>query len=58
MAPDRRRGSQATSAEISLIHNLKSCLVNLPPSLCSLLINVNTVILLPLPLAPPLTTSS
>ncbi|KAF4631722.1 hypothetical protein G7Y89_g6409 [Cudoniella acicularis] len=43
MAPDRRRGSQATPAEISLIHNLKSCLVNLPPSLCSLLINVNTL---------------
>ena len=43
MAPDtRRRGSQATSAEISLIH-LKNCLVNLPSSLSSLLVNVNTV---------------
>ncbi|KAL2072637.1 hypothetical protein VTL71DRAFT_11980 [Oculimacula yallundae] len=42
MAPDtRRRGSQATSAEISLIH-LKNCLVNLPSSLSSLLVNVNT----------------
>ncbi|KAH7364114.1 P-loop containing nucleoside triphosphate hydrolase protein [Rhexocercosporidium sp. MPI-PUGE-AT-0058] len=42
MAPEtRRRGSQATSAEISLIH-LKNCLVNLPSSLSSLLVNVNT----------------
>ncbi|CAL3962118.1 unnamed protein product [Diplocarpon coronariae] len=41
MAPDRRRGSQATSAEISLIH-LKNCLANLPSSLSSLLVNVNT----------------
>ncbi|CZT49840.1 probable peroxin-1 [Rhynchosporium secalis] len=42
MAPDtRKRGSQATSAEISLIH-LKNCLVNLPASLSSLLVNVNT----------------
>ena len=44
MAPDsRRRSSQATPAEISLVHNLKNCFVNLPSSLCSLLINVNTV---------------
>jgi hypothetical protein len=44
MAPDsRRRNSQATSAEISLVAHLKNCLVNLPSSLCSLLINSNTV---------------
>jgi hypothetical protein len=43
MAPDsRRRNSQATSAEISIVH-LKNCLVNLPSSLCSLLINSNAV---------------
>jgi hypothetical protein len=43
MAPDpRRRNSQATSAEISLVH-LKNCLVNLPSSLSSILVNVNTV---------------
>ena len=48
MAPDsRRRSSQATPAEISLVHNLKNCFVNLPSSLCSLLINVNTVRLQP-----------
>ncbi|KAH8815476.1 P-loop containing nucleoside triphosphate hydrolase protein [Xylogone sp. PMI_703] len=42
MAPElKRRSSQATSAEISLVH-LKNCLVNLPSSLASLLINVNT----------------
>ncbi|KAG9236290.1 P-loop containing nucleoside triphosphate hydrolase protein [Amylocarpus encephaloides] len=40
MAP--RRNSQATSAEISLVTQLKSCLVNLPASLCSLLVNINT----------------
>ncbi|KAM3077552.1 Peroxisome biosynthesis protein pex1 [Clarireedia jacksonii] len=43
MAPDmKRRGNQASSAEISLIH-LKNCLVNLPSSLSSLLINANTL---------------
>ncbi|KAF8854123.1 putative peroxisome biosynthesis protein PAS1 [Acephala macrosclerotiorum] len=43
MAPEsRRRGSQVTSAELSLIH-LKNCLVNLPSSLSSLLVNANTV---------------
>ncbi|RDL40034.1 putative peroxin-1 [Venustampulla echinocandica] len=42
MAPDsKRRNGQGTSAEISLVH-LKNCLVNLPASLCSLLVNVNT----------------
>ncbi|PBP26421.1 ATPase [Diplocarpon rosae] len=41
MVPDRRRDSQATSAEISLTH-LKNCLVNLPSSLSSLLVNINT----------------
>ncbi|PMD39552.1 putative peroxisome biosynthesis protein PAS1 [Hyaloscypha variabilis F] len=44
MAPDsRRRSSQATPAELSLVHNLKNCFVNLPSSLCSLLVNVNTL---------------
>lgn len=42
MAPELKRGSQATAAEISLIH-LKNCLVNLPSSLASVLVNVNTV---------------
>ncbi|KAL3417949.1 Peroxisome biosynthesis protein PAS1 [Phlyctema vagabunda] len=37
----RGRSGQSTSAEISLIH-LKNCLVNLPSSLSSLLVNVNT----------------
>ncbi|ESZ96287.1 putative Peroxisome biosynthesis protein PAS1 [Sclerotinia borealis F-4128] len=36
------RGSPATSAEISLIH-LKNCLVNLPSSLSSLLVNINAL---------------
>ncbi|KAJ9149129.1 AAA-domain-containing protein [Coniochaeta hoffmannii] len=39
MAP--RKDNQSTVAEISLVH-LKNCLVNLPPSLVSLLVNVNT----------------
>ncbi|KAK4217047.1 P-loop containing nucleoside triphosphate hydrolase protein [Rhypophila decipiens] len=39
MAP--RRNAQSTAAEISLVH-LQNCLVNLPPSLASLLSNVNT----------------
>ncbi|TAQ87294.1 hypothetical protein B7494_g4399 [Chlorociboria aeruginascens] len=43
MAPDsKRRSGQATAAEISLNLNLKSCLVNLPASLYSLLLNLNT----------------
>ena len=33
---------QSTPAELSLVH-LKNCLVNLPPSLVSLLVNVNAV---------------
>lgn len=33
---------KATAAEISLVH-LKNCLVNLPASLVSLLVTVNTV---------------
>lgn len=37
-----RRNAQSTSAEISLAH-LKNCFVNLPASLVSLLVNVNTV---------------
>ncbi|QSZ35355.1 hypothetical protein DSL72_008225 [Monilinia vaccinii-corymbosi] len=36
------RGNQAVSAEISLVH-LKNCLVNLPSSLSSLLVNINAL---------------
>ncbi|KAK3335003.1 P-loop containing nucleoside triphosphate hydrolase protein [Neurospora tetraspora] len=39
MAP--RKNAQSTAAEISLVH-LQNCFVNLPPSLASLLSNVNT----------------
>lgn len=39
MAP--RKNAQSTAAEISLVH-LKNCLVNLPSSLVSLLVNINT----------------
>ncbi|KFY49589.1 hypothetical protein V496_09900 [Pseudogymnoascus sp. VKM F-4515 (FW-2607)] len=41
MAPKRSSG-QAAPAELSLVH-LKNCLVNLPSSLESLLVNTNTV---------------
>lgn len=41
MAP-RRGNGQAVAAELSLVH-LKSCLVNLPSSLESLLVYTNTV---------------
>ncbi|KAH0541899.1 hypothetical protein FGG08_003619 [Glutinoglossum americanum] len=42
MAPTARRsGAQTTPAEIALVH-LKSCLVNLPSSLVSVLVNANT----------------
>lgn len=40
MAPSRN--AQSTSAELSLVP-LKNCLVNLPPTLVSLLVNINTV---------------
>lgn len=40
MAP--QRNARSTPAEISLAH-LKSCLVNLPATLESLLVNLNTV---------------
>jgi peroxin-1 len=40
MAP--RKSAQSSAAEIALVH-LQNCLVNLPPSLASLLANVNTV---------------
>ncbi|PQK12043.1 hypothetical protein BB8028_0003g06620 [Beauveria bassiana] len=39
MAP--RRNAQSVNAELSIVH-LKNCLVNLPPTLVSLLVNVNT----------------
>ncbi|KAF5027658.1 hypothetical protein F66182_219 [Fusarium sp. NRRL 66182] len=38
-----KRNAQSVSAEISLTH-LKKCLVNLPPSLVSLLVNANTLL--------------
>ncbi|KAH8676091.1 ATPase protein [Xylariales sp. PMI_506] len=41
MAPAQRKNAQSTAAEISLVH-LKNCLVNLPASLVSVLVNVNT----------------
>ncbi|KAI9859647.1 MAG: Peroxisome biosynthesis protein pex1 [Trichoglossum hirsutum] len=42
MAPAARKSAvQSTPAEISLVH-LKSCLVNLPSSLVSVLVNANT----------------
>lgn len=37
-----QRNARSTPAEISLAH-LKSCLVNLPTTLESLLVNLNTV---------------
>lgn len=40
MAP--RKNAQSTAAELSLVH-LENCFVNLPPTLVSLLVNVNTV---------------
>ncbi|KAF7525053.1 hypothetical protein G7054_g11217 [Neopestalotiopsis clavispora] len=36
-----RKNAQSTAAELSLVH-LKNCLVNLPSSLVSLLVNINT----------------
>lgn len=38
----RRSNGQIAQAELSLVH-LKNCLVNLPPALVSLIVNVNTV---------------
>lgn len=38
-----RRADNATSVEVVLLPNLKSCLLNLPASLVSLLLNSNTV---------------
>lgn len=40
MAP--RRNAHSVPAEVSLVH-LQSCLVNLPASLVSILVNINTV---------------
>ena len=40
MAP--RKNAHSTSAELVLVH-LKNCLVNLPPALVEVLVNVNTV---------------
>jgi hypothetical protein len=39
-----RKNAQSVNAELSIVH-LKNCLVNLPPTLVSLLVNVNTVCL-------------
>ncbi|CAK1367623.1 unnamed protein product [Cercospora beticola] len=36
-------GSSGTTVELAVLPSLKSCLVNLPPSLVSLLLNANTV---------------
>jgi hypothetical protein len=44
MAPAVRRPTgQAVQAEVSLSQSLKNCLVNLPSSLVSVLVNANTV---------------
>ncbi|ORY57469.1 P-loop containing nucleoside triphosphate hydrolase protein [Pseudomassariella vexata] len=43
MAPSQRKNAQSTAAEITL-ENLNKCLVNLPSSLVSLLVNINTPI--------------
>ena len=44
MAPAVRRPTgQAVQAEVSLLQSLKNCLVNLPSSLVSVLVNANTV---------------
>ena len=44
MAPAVRRPTgQAVQAEVSLLQSLKNCLVNLPSSLVSILVNANTV---------------
>src|SRR5689334_11381064 len=41
MAPSRKQ--QATQDEVSLLPSLKSCLVNLPASLVTVLSNANTI---------------
>lgn len=44
MAPAAKRPvGQAVQAEVALIQSLKNCLVNLPNSLVSVLVNANTV---------------
>ncbi|KAF2499179.1 AAA-domain-containing protein [Lophium mytilinum] len=44
MAPAAKRpGGQAVQAEVALIQSLKNCLVNLPGSLVSVLVNANTI---------------
>ena len=43
----RRPTSQAVQAEVSLLQSLKNCLVNLPSSLVSVLVNANTVRMIP-----------
>ncbi|KAF2810435.1 AAA-domain-containing protein [Mytilinidion resinicola] len=44
MAPAvKRPGGQAVQAEVALIQSLKHCLVNLPGSLVSVLVNANTI---------------
>jgi peroxin-1 len=43
MAPMKKPASQAVQAEVALQQSLKNCLVNLPSSLVSVLINANAV---------------
>lgn len=42
MAPAPKKPA-AVQAEVALLHSLKNCLVNLPASLVSVLVNANTV---------------
>lgn len=43
MAPLKKPAGQIVQAEIALQQSLKNCLVNLPSSLVSVLVNANTV---------------
>lgn len=43
MAPPKKPAGQVVQAEIVLQQSLKNCLVNLPSSLVSVLVNANTV---------------
>jgi hypothetical protein len=43
MAPLKKPAGQTVQAEVALQQSLKNCLVNLPSSLVSILVNANTV---------------
>jgi hypothetical protein len=43
MAPVKKPAGQTVQAEVALQQSLKNCLVNLPSSLVSILVNANTV---------------